>query len=437
MSDGSAAAGSADREARERRREAERWLRSVGLPSFVQRSARADGLLDRVVPFLVFALVSSIAASLLGTVDVLIDDDSPTLGALLALLVGVALLAAIAVPILAGWLSAVLLRRRPALRLPLGIAVPAAYILVFPVVVAIAGDPASAVSRAIGAAITTGIAYLLTWLGVGAVLAWAARAALRQTAAIGALVTRALPILMLVIVFAFFSEPVWMVTSTMSPARLFAVAVFFALLCLFFVLPISRSEMKELDEGLESTDHLDPEGAAPRPGPPLSRPERLNLQTVLVFALGLQTVLFAVIVCAFLVLLGIFAFSGEVLEEWVGERLSTVVVLGVEIPFTWALVKTAIFLSCVSSLNFLVSVTTNSAYRVAFFHPLIREARRALAVRARYLAGGDEGVEADGAGQDAGHQRAGRHGRDPAADGRAEHGDEGPEMIEPGPGSAG
>jgi hypothetical protein len=163
---------------------------------------------------------------------------------------------------------------------------------------------------------------------------------------------------------------------------------------LLFVIPVSRVEMKELDESIEpaerirlvrSTGLAELDGYASMPGPSLTRRERVNLQAVLVLALVLQTLVFAAIVCVFLIVLGSFAFSPEVLEEWVGDRLTLVELFGAEVPFTWALVKTAIFLSCVSSLNFLVSVTTNAAYRAAFFHPLIHDARAGLAVRAAYL----------------------------------------------------
>jgi hypothetical protein len=377
----------------ERERDVERWLRAVGLPSFVRDGARGDRLVSRVVPFVVFALCLGVFVQLAVDADVDVELDSVLI---VVLLVGSVLLASAAfviVPIALGVIAARVLRARPRAALPTGIVALVCYLVVLPAVTALTATPGEAAWHAAVHLGIVALAVLLTWLGAGSLLAWAAHAALQQLTAIGALVTRALPILMLVVVFAFFSKPLWDVTSTMSAARLVAVALFFLVLGLLFVIPVSRVEMKELDESIEPAERIRLvrssglaalDGYASVPGPPLAPRERVNLQAVLVLALLLQTLVFAAIVCLFLIVLGTFAFSPEVLREWVGDRLTMVELFGAEVPFTWALVKTSIFLSCVSSLNFLVSVTTNAAYRTAFFHPLIHDARAGLAVRAAY-----------------------------------------------------
>ncbi|GAA2235231.1 hypothetical protein N1031_10115 [Herbiconiux moechotypicola] len=435
-------------------REVERWLRGVGLPSFVRAGAAGEQLVSRVTPFVVYLVAAAVLALLTPLIDLDFDTDSDALALLFlaALVLGAA--ATIALPILLAVASARILRRRPPAALPTGIVALALYLVVLPVVGAIVDDSATALWRAALHLAIVLVAVALTWLGVGSLLAWTGRAAVQQLSAVGALVTRALPILMLVIVFAFFSRPVWEVTSTMSVARLFAVAVFFAVLGLLFVLPIGRTEMRELDETIAPGDRIRSvrsaglealSAYATEPGPPLRRLERANLWAVLVVSLALQTLVFAVIVWVVLMLLGGLAFSREVLEEWVGGRLTEIELFGVEVPFTWALVKTAVFLSCVSSLNFLVSVVTNAGYRTAFFHPLIDGARSALAVRGAYrrrragAAPASEGAVADALARADADAAARSH---PAASSAARHDhdsdtDSELPMIEPGPGSAG
>jgi hypothetical protein len=410
-------------------RETERWLRRVGLPYFVRRSRRGDALPVRMAPFIVFLLVAGVLLSGVRPVDVTIEVESAPLAVALGAAVIVFLALLVALPIAAGVLSGALLRRTPdraALLVAIGLVV--CYLVIEPLVVG-ATQSAELGWATFGVhLLVVPLAGAVTWLGVGALLAATTRVAWRQLAAVGALVTRALPILMLVIVFAFFSRPVWEVTSTMSPGRLIAVAVFFALLGLAFVIPISRREMHRLEE--DGTRLPASAGdSAPPPAPPLAPSERRNLQAGLVLALALQTALFSVIVGVILTLLGTLAFSREVLEEWVGDRLTTVQLFGIDIPFTWALLKTAVFLSCVSSLNFLVSVTTNAAYRESFFHPLLAEARGALAVRAAYLRG-------DPSARAAAATAAGPVGAS-AGDAEGDDGDDELPMIEPGPGSAG
>ncbi|MFB2600212.1 hypothetical protein ACEXQE_20675 [Herbiconiux sp. P17] len=413
---------------RETERDAERWLRSKGLPYFVPPRAWGDRLVVRIAPFLVFLLLADVAFSGLIRFNVVIDEDSPELALLLLFVVLLVVVAVIAVPIVVASLSAGLLRRFPSAALPVTVTLLVLCLVGTPLVAWLTSSGLDVVAAIVINVVAVALAFLLTWVGVGALLGSAARTGLRQLAAIGTLATRALPILMLVVVFAFFSRPLWEVTSTMQPVRLLAVGVFFVVLGLLFAVPLTRTEMRTL---------------AATTGPPLGRVERMNIEAVFVLALGFQALIFAVLTCVFLLVLGGLAFSSEVLEEWVGPRATTLTLFGIEVPFTWALLKTAIFLSCVSSLNFLVSVTTNRGYRTTFYEPLFHEAREALTVRAAYrgaVPGGADGADAGGADASPG-ESGGRHAA-PVDASPLDDSDESdflgmpePGMVEPGRGS--
>jgi hypothetical protein len=146
---------------------------------------------------------------------------------------------------------------------------------------------------------------------------------------------------------------------------------------LLFAIPVTRQELKGLEQG-------PPGSPGAFDGPALNALERFNLGVVMVLAQGFQIVIVALLVCTFLLLLGVLAFSPEVLTLWLGRPPEIVYLLGIELPLSVALVKTAVFLSCVSSLNFLVSLTTGSAYRSAFYEPMLEDARAALKRRAEY-----------------------------------------------------
>jgi hypothetical protein len=378
-------------------RDAERWLRRHGLPYFVKRSERSSRLTARIAPYLVFAF----ALDLLGAtvVDIDIDEESSSWDWLWAVVVVLIIAAAIAVPVVLGLLSARFLRNRPHWRTPVSLVVIGLFVVVDPLILSAVEPSGSYGENLLESAgqnlLVVALAYLLTWLGVGSLLSWAALSAFRQLSALGQLATRALPLLMLVVVFAFFARALWEVTSTMNANRILWVAVFFLVLGLLFAIPIIRREMGDLDERIAPAEReillagTGLEGLRERgsqAGPPLSRLERFNLSTVMVLAQGFQVLIFAVLVCVFLIVLGSLAFSPAVLGNWLGGRLVNAQLLGVDLPFQVALVKTAIFLSCVSSLNFLVSVSTGAAYRAAFYDPLLVEARVALTVRGAYLA---------------------------------------------------
>jgi hypothetical protein len=359
-----------------RQREAEFWMRRAGLPYFVRLRDQANNLPARVAPFVVFLLTLSFLA------DVVIDIDLPAgstaLADVLLAVVGVVIvLIALLAPVAVGILSARILRRWPRLSLPVGIAAMLAYVVAFPLLSSIAHLGETVGESILANAVIVLSACLLTALGLGSLLSWAARQALGGFAALGGLATRALPLLLLVVLFAFFARPLWDVTSAMSALRLLFVVLFFVALGLLFAIPVTRHELKALEQGSPGSS-----GAAS--GPPLSALERFNLGVVMVLAQGFQVMIVALLVCTFLLLLGVLAFSPEVLTLWLGTPPATVHVLGIELPLNVALVKTAVFLSCVSSLNFLVSLATGSAYRSAFYEPMLADARIALNRRAEY-----------------------------------------------------
>ncbi|CAD6006445.1 hypothetical protein [Agreia sp. COWG] len=350
-------------------RDTERWMRYHGLPYFVRRRARSQHLLARTAPFLVAAVAFDVLSSV--AVDLTLDPDTATVGDLVIALVALALVVAVpVVPIVLGLWSARLLRTRAGAKTPVAIVALLLYLLVEPLCFGLIDRENPVWGALQNAGVTIG-ALALTWLGIGALLAWASRAALRQLGALGQLATRALPILMLVVVFAFFARALWEVTSSMSGARLLGVALFFLVLGLLFTIPIMRSEMAQGEHDSIS-------------GTPLSKLERFNLAVVMVLAQAFQVAFFALLVCVFLLALGHLAFSPEVLDRWLGSHAGNAQAFGIELPVRVGMVKTAVFLSCVSSLNFLVSVSTAAAYKSAFYDPLLAEVREALAVRAEY-----------------------------------------------------
>ncbi|RFA12551.1 hypothetical protein B7R22_15665 [Subtercola boreus] len=357
--------------------ETEHWLRSRGLPSFVSPRRLTSLLVARTAPFITLLSCVDLAGWLLDHTKVSLDSGAPAAGVAVLAVTGLGLIVLLLTPVAAFLCSGAWLRS-----FPRGMTVAGWMILAYYVAVApwLAGHPPAAGSSPLegtGAllgtarsAITAGLSLAATGLGLGSLASWSLRSAVRQLSALGELTTRALPLLMLVVVVSFFSRTLWEVTNAMSTERLAGVVAFFVVLGLIFIVPVTRRETV----GLENT------------GPPLSRLEYLNVTTVLVLAQGFQVAVFSGPVCLFLTALGQIAFSGAVLDVWLGPGREQLEVAGIRLPVDAALVKTAVFLSCVSSLNFLISATTTASYRSAFYDPLFEDARQALEVRAGQLA---------------------------------------------------
>ncbi|RFA17951.1 hypothetical protein [Subtercola boreus] len=348
-------------------RDAERWFRSRGLPFFAHPGSRGTLLVARTAPVIALLCCVELAGSLLQRTSISIDARAPLPGAVVLVAMALGLLVLVAIPAAALLAAGTWLREWPRSTTTAGWV-----LIVYDVVVApwVVGHPFALLDH-LAAGLSVALALLATRLGVGSLASWTMRSAIRQLRALPQLASRALPLLMLVVVVSFFSRNLWEVVNALPAVRLAGVVWVFALLGLLFIVPVTRTELIGLGNAADAT-------------PELSRLERVNVTVVLVLAQSLQVVIFSGLVCVFFTGLGSIAFTPAVLDVWLGPGRAPLELAGVRLPVDAALVKTAVFLSCVSSLNFLISATTTASYRSAFYDPLFDDAKKALAVRAHY-----------------------------------------------------
>jgi hypothetical protein len=207
--------------------------------------------------------------------------------------------------------------------------------------------------------------------------------------------TRALPLLVLVVMFAFFSTEMWQIADALPRYQLWAVVALLAGLSVLFMIAMQADELGEMTDRASSgrvdlTGQLhgtplqdlatDDEPVRPQP---LSRAERANVTVVLFVAQALQIAVLGVLV---FVLFGALAIRESVVQSWLGGELAKGRLFGVELPVSRALVQVSIFLSVFSGLYFTASAATDPHYRKAFFDPLLTDVRVSLAVRQVCLA---------------------------------------------------
>jgi hypothetical protein len=233
------------------------------------------------------------------------------------------------------------------------------------------------------------------YAGAGSILAWALRRAFNQLGKVGVMATQALPLLVLVVLFAFFSTEMWQIADALPRRQLWFVVASLSALSVLFMIATLRDELRgmvdEASTGLLPALPARLADLAVESGPDavrLSRRERVNLMLVLFLAQALQIALLAVLVFCLFIGLGELAVEDEVIISWLGEEAfeQTGTLFGVHLLLPNALVQLAIFLAAFSGLYFTASVATDPLYRKAFFEPLIAEVRVSLAVRQAYLA---------------------------------------------------
>ena len=384
------------------RRAAEAWFRRRGLPLVVRRDERGSRLLQRAVPALVFVLVNDPLLALVTELINVPDDEfkrrmanTAYVFALLA-----AVVAAIVVPIIAGWGASVWMSRLSRRgRWILARVVLLLAVVALPLIEWRAGLRALWLAAAINIGVTL-LMLFFVWVGAGSILAWGLRKAVAELSTVGRMATKALPLLVLVVIFAFFSTEMWQIASELPRWRLWLVVALFAVLAVLFMAARLDEELVRMIDTV-AADRLDDLAGVLRGTPlaagvdgqpvadvPLGRRERANITLVLFVAQLLQILVMSVLVFCVLIALGALAISGPVIDSWLGAgaSLREGTLFGVHLPLSHGLVQVSLFLAAFSGLYFAASAATDQHYREAFFEPLLADVRVSLAARQVYLA---------------------------------------------------
>ncbi|NVN51865.1 hypothetical protein [Mycolicibacterium hippocampi] len=368
------------------------WFLHRGLPLVLTRRVRSRALISRSAP-----VVAGLGA--LTALTMLLADwtgDDPDYGYIVRLAVIAAILAA------APFVLDVLHRRdttaSEAGRRTAALAVMAIFVLLMPVIAS--GWSASALAEAPAFLAVSLLAIWLTYLGFGSILLWAFRFAWVQLGALGTLMSRALPLLMLTVV-VYFTGELWQLAARMSRERLWQTIGFFSVVAVVFMIATIRDEVSALRE--DRSGPSDPAAllaGTPLAGKadahpaktPLSLAELVNVVAVMVVAQAIQVVLFTAGLFAFFLALGIIAIPDDVTVLWSSEQACAVgqppcagTWFGIHIPIPQTVVHTSLFVAVLSGLYFTVSTSVDPLYRQRFFEPLIADVAVSLAGRDAYL----------------------------------------------------
>lgn len=390
----------ASRQLRNAKRDADRWFREQGLPTFVPLRRWFTDLPRRVAPLVVWvAIMRFVLAVFVVGLDAVLDavgghDVSDDLA--VALIVLTMSLLGLAVAWTGYLLVRLLLRRLPVVA---GTIVASLLILLFAAWMIADGyelRPEATVGPVLQSVGLVALCVLVTGMGGGALISWASRLAVQNAAAIGHMASIALPVILMLVVFAFFSAEVWQMASALSWGSIALVGLVVAVLATVVVLRVSASEIDDgsqaptaeqraallVDTPAENRD------AAAAPHRRLRAPQRLNILLAMTFAQLVQALFFAALLCALLVVIGSIAVPLGVVELWVGTGNATQP-LAVEpwrigdttLPITVNLLKATTLLSLIATLPFVFSAVSEPRYRERFFDPIMADMRRAVVVR--------------------------------------------------------
>lgn len=251
----------------------------------------------------------------------------------------------------------------------------------------------------LGVAILVGAVLLLTASGIGAVLGWALRMTLSHLSAVGIMVVRALPLVMLTVLM-FFNTYAWIMAATISRPRLWLALLFLFAIAAAFVISVTTEQVRPM---LRSTATLptDSEKLADTPfaelsdppvRPPLTKAERSNVVFVVATSQLVQILIVAVVTATIFFILGLILLSPPLLAQWTNHGSSRGMLLGMTLPLPESLIQMSLFLAAVTFMYLSVRAVGDGEYRAIFVDPLIDDLHANLIARNRYrsaLAGTD------------------------------------------------
>jgi hypothetical protein len=379
-------------------RDVHEWFLHRGLPLVLTRRVRSRALIERSAP-----MVSGIGAVIALTMTLTeLTDGDPDYGLVIRL--GVLTLLLIAAPFALYLLHRSGTTRSEAGRTSAALLVMALFVFGLPF--ADSGFSGIAAAEIVGFAVVAVLAIWLTYVGIGSIVLWAFRFAWLQVGALGTLMSRALPLLMLTVV-VYFTGELWQLAARMTRERLWQTIGFLAVVAILFMVTTIRDEVKALRDDragqteparlLEGTPLATADAHSPV-RTPLSFAEQVNVVAVMVVAQAIQVVLFTAGLFAFFVALGVVAVPDDVAVLWsaeetcaVGEPPCAGTWFGIHVPIAQTVVHVSLFVAVLSGLYFTVSTSVDPIYRERFFDPLISDVAVSLAGRDAYL-----GMDASG-----------------------------------------
>jgi hypothetical protein len=373
-------------------RQVHEWFLHRGLPLVLTRRVRSRALIERSAP-----MVGGIGAVIAGTMMLAeLTDGDPDYGYVVRL--GVLTLLLIAAPFALYLLHQLGTTLGEAGRRSAALLVMALFVFGLPF--ADSGFSGIAAAEAVGFAFVAVLAIWLTYIGIGSIVLWAFRFASIQLGALGTLMSRALPLLMIT-VLVYFTAELWQLSARMTRQRLWETIGFLSIVAVLFMVTTIRDEVRALRE--DRAGQTDPAqllantplaiNTEQQPErTPLSLAEQINVVAVMVVSQAIQVVFFTAGLFLFFIVLGVVAVPDDVTVLWSSEQTCAVgqppcagTWFGIHVPIPQTAVHTSLFVAVLSGLYFTVSTSVDPLYRERFFDPLIADVAVSLAGRDAYL----------------------------------------------------
>jgi hypothetical protein len=379
-------------------RATERWFIRRGLPMFVEDYSAGRDVWTRALPALAVLFVIMVLGFIGGTPV----DDEDVAGRWDR--IGQVLFVVVVAVFLVGY---VLWNRRRGARwyaLPDSVGWP--WLLVFvgvPALLSLTPGNRSVAGVVGGFAVPLlllGIVYVTTRYALVALTAWAFRWTFGSLYGVTELVTRVLPLMLLVLTFLAMNAGVWQAMGSSNAEAITATLVLLGIVGVLFIVNRARREFDDVEQSTGREGVVEAAEGTPLAGlvgdlpdldrrVPMTQRQRVNVHLVMVVAQIVQVALIGLVVWLFFVIFTAVAIRLPVQQNWlkdlggIGRPLLT---WGDGHGLTRAAVRVSAFLGGFAAFYATVYAASDKVYRKYFAERISHDLSRALAVRRAYLA---------------------------------------------------
>ena len=375
-------------------RQTERWFVRQGAPTMIEGYRFVMHVLPRMLPALAFVTFASLAWLV----------PIKTVGSGRWVMLGVVFVVTIA-----AWLAiSASVRRQPTFSRPaiiailcvyaaMPVAVPLLQLTVDDAVTAPGGSVVGLLGFVIFFAVAFGATQLATTYGFGTLLGRAIRHTVYDLRNSVHLLGRAVPPMLFVTLFLFFTSELWQAMNQFTWLRLALIVGLFAAVTLLAAAARLRDEIGRVEQDLSPpvleaacrgtplarVSIQDLTGGNPLPASRLTGRQDRNLLVMLATRQLVQAAVVGLALFSFFVVLGLIVVTPAIAEQWIGAPAVYSELLPA-LPV--ALLRNATLFAAFGSMYFAVISMSDEDHRRQFFAPMIDEVECTLEVRAVYLA---------------------------------------------------
>ncbi|MGW4213195.1 hypothetical protein ACWEIJ_34780 [Lentzea sp. NPDC004789] len=372
-------------------RRTEQWFVRQGAPTMIEGYGFRSHVLPRMLPALTFVAVGSLAWL------VLLRSTGLSKWVLLGVIVAV---------MVSAWiLLSVFVRRLPSFSRQTTVVLLAAY-AAMPVIVPLlqyvvnddiitpGADPHDWWVVPLWFVAFFGLAFVATMLattyGLGALLKAAIRHVIADLRNSVHLLGRALPPMLFVTLFLFFTGELWQAMNQLRWPRVSLIVLMFVAITVLAAAARLRDEIGRVEQDLrpevlalacKGTPLAGIELAEPLPPKRLNGRQLRNLLVMLAIRQLVQAAVIGLALFAFFVVLGLIVVTPAIAEQWIGAPANMSVFPGVPS----AMLRNATLFAAFGSMYFSVTSMSDTEHRQRFFAPVLEKVERTLEVRAVYL----------------------------------------------------